>query len=367
MRSQRGNYSIFFGLVVTIMLGFGAYAIDLSYIELANMEAQALADSASHAAFVAYRVNNDTSQADRAAQLMIEQNRVVGHSASIAELQLGRWEDEHFTISADGINAARVQVARTGDDALELMLAPILGMHRVDVTAESITVGRTREIMIVQDITGSFVDDIAEAKVANLAFIDAMLENPYPGDKIGMSTFVGGVAPSPWTPLQPIEGMGASMRSQWETLNSCNCALDYWDGDWCRIYYGGYDEWPWMQDCFDHGYQTAPGPGIDQAIDELLAHGDATSFQALILVSDGLPCCGGLTADRMAHGIEAADRAWEEGIHVWTVTFMNGGGDFSYLASLVRGQGQAYLTPDPSALTAIMLEIQASIPVVLVE
>lgn len=366
---RRGNYSIFFAIVVAVMFGFGALAIDLTYIQLASMEAQALADSASHAAFVAYRKSLDTDAADTAVAHVLSRNTIMGRTAALQSLEFGEWDQVTgaFDTAGESTNAARVRLGLVGADALDLVLAPMIGFGTTEISAVSITSGRTREIMLVQDITGSFVDDIDEAREADLAFLDTLLLSPYPGDRIGMSTFVGGVAPDPWTALQDLDTAGATIRSQWQTLDSCNCNAYPDDQWWCETYYGAWDGSPQMQDCFAYGYQTAQGPGIDQAVAELTTNGSPLAFQAIILVSDGLPCCDDLTQPRREHALQAVDDAWSAGIHVWTVTFMNGGGDFSFLASLARGQGQAYLTPDASQLRAIMTEIAESIPVVVVE
>ena len=144
----------------------------------------------------------------------------------------------------------------------------------------------------------------------------------------------------------------------------CNCT-DPYTVDQCNDWFNGVNASPQMPDCYDFGTNTAPGPGIEQAVDALVTGGSATAFEAILLISDGLPCCGGEVAERAAAGVAAADLAWDSSIHVWSVTYENGGGDFSYNASLVRGMGKAYATPTPEELPAILEEIAKSIPVVL--
>jgi hypothetical protein len=203
-----------------------------------------------------------------------------------------------------------------------------------------------------------------------------------------MVTFVGGVEDVPWAPLIDIEGNEVAIRSQWETLDNCNCNIPWYETqcqayppeegpmpaeysacwEWfCDVEYGNINENPQMMDCFDHGSQTSPGPGIDQAVDELLAKGDPTAFQGIVLVSDGNPCCEALVAEREAEGTAAVDYAWSNGIHVWTIGISDEGEDFTYIEGLARGYGQFFETPDAADLSGIMLDVATSIPVMLVQ
>ena len=122
-----------------------------------------------------------------------------------------------------------------------------------------------------------------------------------------------------------------------------------------------------MQDCHEYGGQTSQAPGIVQCTQELLNAGSPSAFKAIILISDGSPCCNSNTLPRRAAALDAADYAWDNDVHLWSVAYMNGGGDFGFLQELVRGYGVAFETPDPSELEEIMIEIANSIPIVLVE
>ena len=54
---RRGNYSMLMGLLVWIVIGFSAFSVDIALITMAELQAQATADAASHAALVAFREN----------------------------------------------------------------------------------------------------------------------------------------------------------------------------------------------------------------------------------------------------------------------------------------------------------------------
>jgi len=359
-------------------MGFCALSVDLSYMQFTKMQLQHVADAASHAALVRYRQTQRRGKANRAARDIVKVNFVGDGHARLDKVEYGRFERGRFRKDNRVINSARAFVSRKKRNSIKLFFAPFLNLfaHRrikafeiFEPSATAITSGNTREICIAQDITGSFRDDIGFAREADLAFLDYLKKQPFPGDKIAMSTFVGGVEPRIWTPLSDIKKKYRQVSRQWSKLDSCNCAMWHWwyGPNWCVAYYGNYNGQPWMQDCFTYGAQTAQGPGIDQCVAELRKRGNPTSFQAVIVVSDGLPCCGHLTSGRKRDAHRAADNAWRQGVHVWSVAYMNGGGDFRFLQSLVRGYGTAYETPDPSELEGIMVDIAQSIPIVLVE
>jgi len=384
---KRGNYAMIIGLMVPVVMAFGALGVDLTYYQLAELQTQYAADAAAHAAFIRYRSTGSVAEGRAAADYVLARDLVAGRPADVDSIQFGSWAGDTFVQSDTEVNAVHVDLSRRGVNGITTMFAGFLGYDHLDTAARATTAGANRQIMIAQDITGSFADDIANARAADLAFLDYMAARPYPQDMIGMTAFVGGVRATPWSPLQPIQDASA-IRSHWQELDWCNCdpaALQaYYGNSWwycasrtmcpiptwqayCNAYVGGSNTRAAMPDCWSVGTNTAPGPGIRQAADELLSQGTDRSFRGIILVSDGLPCCGSQTAPRQQAAIDAADYAWANGISVWTVGFNKGGGDFSFLASLVRGIGRSYETPDSTELQGILLDIASSIPVVTVQ
>lgn len=392
-RQRRGNYLMTMPFFLPVMIGFAAISVDVSYINMSKTQAQNVADAASHAAFVSYRTTNSFTVGDASAAYIVQANRVGNGTATLDSVQYGEWDfDEanpalRFDPTSQYVNAAKATVSRQGGNALDLFFAPILGYNTANVDADGVTAGRTREIMIVQDVSCSFDDDIFNARNANLAFLDYMADHPYPGDKIGMTLF-GGMAQYPvLQELRLVEGNYTAIRNRFEDLDYCSALPNYLDGN------------P-SSHC-----NTAQARGLHQARDEFIARGDSREFQAVILISDGLPTAylsgGGnvgsqyngrtqkreaeLVINQLDQGGSHTYRIWlcnssggncqnyvrtatfQGGVHVWTVTFENGGGNFSWMDSLPRGMGRSYRTPDPSELENIMLEIASSIPVVLTE
>ncbi|MFT4627369.1 MAG: hypothetical protein ACI8PZ_006053 [Myxococcota bacterium] len=106
--------------------------------------------------------------------------------------------------------------------------------------------------MIAQGVTGSVQDSIAHARTANLQILESFIADPWPLDQLGMTAFVGGVDPDPWSPLQLV-AEPEPLFERWRTLESCNCALgDGLTEELCVEYYDGfpfdpYDTcWEWF-------------------------------------------------------------------------------------------------------------------------
>ncbi len=407
--TRRGNYMMTMGAMLPILVGFAALSVDISYISMSQMQAQHAADAAAHAAFVAYRARgNDTAIGEDAAAYLVTRNQVGGASGALVDLQFGEWDFDTFAFSAGStfVNAAQARVSRSEvqGNPLDLFFAPLLGYSQWDVSGYGITAGRSRQVIIVQDVSCSFADDIHNARDANIAFLNYLAENPYPDDRLGMTLFGGRVWYPPLQELAPVvgnydtagsgpDGKPNGMLQRFEALDYCSDLPD-WSEPWPSTYNPA---------CY-----TTQARGLIQAAEQFATRGDSRQFQAVILVSDGLPNHGlqksGDTGrkdteraiaqlwgrdedgedarwwsfdayeceDRFGPSCDApADRSYttyfDGGVHVWTVTFQNGEGDFDWMGTLTRGMGRAYLTPNPEELTEIMIEIASSIPVVLTE
>jgi hypothetical protein len=237
---------------------------------------------------------------------------------------------------------------------------------------------RSRSVMVVQDITHSFADEMDEARTGNVLLLDYMNENSFPGDTTGMVTFVGEA--EEWSQLGQLDRDYSRLRAEWLQL------------DWCRR-----DYWPYTTPSYSEGFHDAPemmgcnegspvarawqdsgtnqGEGIRVASEVLL---DTTrvptySLKTIVLVSDGKAQCvpegTACDADAQANGVAWANAAAGENISIFAVS-LNETSDpeqSAYLASLVRGYGQFYETPSATELPAILEEIAASIPISIVQ
>ena len=128
---RRGSYAIMVALLMIVLLGFAALAIDLSYLRLARLQAQNAADAGAHAALTEFRVTRDEDAARARAVQIVNLNRVAGDPAVIdpdADVTFGGWDfpSHSFNADAEFVNAVEVTVRREADSpggSVPLMLA----------------------------------------------------------------------------------------------------------------------------------------------------------------------------------------------------------------------------------------------------
>ena len=384
--SRRGSYAIIVALLLIVLLGFAALAIDMSYIRLARLQAQNAADAGAHAALIELRNTRDQEAARSRAAQLVNMNSIAGDAAVLdpaTDVQFGGWDFPSHTFDADAefVNAVQVRVRREADapgGAIPLMLARIWGADEADVRSNGNSVGalRSREILIVQDVTGSFRDEIGDARTASLTLLDTVHDNGFPADKVGMVTFVS--AAEAWTDLQRVEPNYSSIRSQWTTLDWCN--RDY-PPFTLPSFSEHFHSAPQMLDCREGGTGgwadsgTDQGSGLEVAIEQLTdeATTEPTALKTIVLISDGKAQCvpegTACDADVAAFGLEQADAAAAASISIFSVSFNETYNEdqSAYLESLSRGYGTFYETPDSSELPAILAEIANSIPISIVQ
>lgn len=387
-RTRRGNYALISALSMTVMLAFGALAIDSAYIRVADLQAQAAADAGAQAAMVYLRQFGDIELARAAAVLVIGENTLVGKATLVEEdtdIEFGQWDYtlHEFDEGSSTVNAVRVNIRKTESSpngTIDLLMMKMFGTSAGSAASHDLAVSalRFREILIVQDVTGSFQQEIGDARTGDLAFLDYMYDHPAPNDKIGMVTFVG--AATLWTGLKSVESNYSTIRTQWAKL------------DWCNRNYSPYNRQPpptyhnapQMMDCrtgsppgptsyYDSG--TSQATGINAALDVLLdpAVSDPYALKTIVLMSDGKPECIPSTTScnnaRAAAGLLAANEAEDNNISIFSVSYNSpfNATQSAYMEALVRGYGAFYETIDSADLPGIMYDIATNVPVALVE
>lgn len=390
-RQRRGNYSILMGATAIAVIGFAAFAVDISLITMAELQAQAAADAASHAALIAFRQNLNVSEGNLAASFMVDKNPVAMGTATIDSIEYGQWDFSVDTFTPNpsligNANAVRVNVSRQGSNTVDLLLAPLLGILNHDVDGRSVTSQQQRALMLIQDMSCSMMSqeylprpndtDVAveQSRVANRVFLDFLIARPQSGDMLGLAMFSqvaasppvgphpwGNRGMEPWLPLTLIEGNEARIE---EGINGiCDTQISgpidlppisSPHGDKCLItgapsphcfempidqflppdrliHNPNYCKHP----ISDIGSTTNPEPAILQAINELNTSADDGFFRGILLMSDGVPNsdAGGFTSNTEAinRAKAAANLADANGISIWTVLFTNGSFDPAFM------------------------------------
>ncbi|NCG22096.1 MAG: hypothetical protein GWP91_24025 [Rhodobacterales bacterium] len=417
-RERRGNYAIIIALMTTVLMAFGALAVDITYMRLVQAQAQNVVDAATQAALMELRGTGSVPQARRVAQLIAYKNNVGGQPATLAEIDFGVWNPDRQTFSRtnNGPNAVRAKVERRGADAVNFWLAPVIGFENFAVSAEAISASRPLHLVLSIDATGSWRQrDFDDARAAVLELAELLTNSHGPQDMVGMNVFSGPYAYE-FTPLTLIADIANDpnqrVLDQWNELNVMSRAgIAQRGGSECRLhynyygyYYRNYFIWP------DGGcYPTMPReyasePGTDQSLGlEMSARMFAkeenpSAFGAQILLTDGYPNGYG-TKDsqrkKMYYGrtkvkahkekryeslvrggrrsannvrrrsVRLSEEMWEESrVHTYTVSFV---ADDWFLEDMPQGQGYYTVTNSSSALIPMFQAIGRSLPMALVQ
>jgi hypothetical protein len=414
-RSRRGAYAIIFAFSLVIILGFGALAVDVAYVRLAQMQTQDIADAASQAALYRLRRTGDLDDARNAAQLIVENNYVAGQSPTVEDVTFGVWDHiatpPTFTATEDAPNAVRVTVARTGDNSVSLFLARLFGIDEADISRQATSATRALHVIVAMDVTGSWSQvNFRNARLASLAFLD-VLESAYgEWDMLGMTIFSGRYAWE-YTPMTYIEDEVATgaARAEWNQLRVASkggtgkaypteCALNTDSpagqnsarNKWAAPYAVGgcYPEMP-------REYTDEPGTdhttSLIQARTMFEEQTDPTAFRALVMLTDGIP--NGLSATHGQFRINLGynEPRWRQytgvrphttaqvktqsntltqqlyddlSVNTWVVSFVQ---HDAFMSTMPKGIGYYVNTSNSAALIPIFEDIANSLPMAIVQ
>lgn len=352
-RRERGVVSVFVVIALIVLVGFVALAIDNGYVLATRSQLQNASDAAALAAAVSIREGSTLAGAASDAVATAARNRAGDSNVVIdaGDVEFGSFDfdaREFVPGGYAGVTAVRVTASRDAGSAqgpLQLLLAPVLGLDSADVVAAATAALGRRDVMLVQDVSGSFRDELPQARDALRDFSNATAAQGLSGDRIGLAIF------SNESRLErPLSDIPEELSPLIGTINSFphSDAIDEFDG------------------------YTDIGDGLDEGIDELLAKTRRSSQQVIILVSDGVPC----PSSRRQPALDAVDRADAEDISIFTVYLDQPGtttcsgttqGDSDFMRQLISGFGKFYETTNPNDLDDILVSIVAEMPMVLVE
>ncbi len=334
---RRGVVAVFVMASLVLLIGFAALTLDVGYVYNVRADLQHAADAA---VLAGVRSLPDEAEARRVAREYADLN--VSGVVKDLDVVLGNWDWTGAVFTANGapVNAVHVLGHRStrNENPVHLFFAPFLGVPQTNVSASATAaLGRPKrwDVVIVQDVTNSFVDEIDEARAADQGLLDCIREHA-PETHVGLVTFTGYG--------QNVVSL-KSVSDQYSTLSSAISTIDNCGN-------------PGMPPCSG----TNIGVGIDYAIQML--NGSTTNRpKAMIVVSDGMPNSslpGYTNADLADWAVTSADAADAANISVYTLFFSGNDGTpgaDDFLAGLVRGEGTAHETADPDEIATELQEI----------
>ncbi|MDP2310077.1 MAG: TadG family pilus assembly protein [Pseudomonadota bacterium] len=412
---RSGSYAILFGLAVVVLLGFGALAIDVAYVRLAQMQTQDIADAASQAALFRLRRTGDLDDARAAAASIVGENRVVGSEPVLEDVVFGTWDHNAdppvFDATEVRPNAVRAVVSRTGDNGVGLFLARLFGFDTAHITREATSSTRSLHVVLVMDITGSWnQSNFRNARNAAVAFLDVLESSYQEYDMIGMTIFSGRYAWE-YTPMRYLsdEESDSVARTAWGQLNVASkggkgrtfpteCAekantspttIGAPRNNFTVSNPGGcYPAMP-------REYTDEPGTdhttGIIQARTMFEEQVDPTAFRAMVVLTDGIP-----NGPSAVHGVYRTtlgfvESRWREfkgpvphstnqiktqsntltqemyndlGVNTWVVSFV---ANDPFMSTMPKGIGYYSNATTSAALIPIFEDIANSLPMAIVQ
>ncbi|MFO0982160.1 MAG: VWA domain-containing protein [Planctomycetota bacterium] len=358
---ERGIAVSWLAVGLAVLAGIAALAIDLGHLFATRGQLQTVADASALAGASGLAFGPDTAR-DRALSVAADNG---ADDLRADDVELGSWNASSHTFTAvsgadeSTADAVRVTARRQQDrgTAVDMIFAPALadGPSSADVAASAVawfgTEEQTWDVIIVQDVTASFKEEIGQARDALELFLGCLHDHADPLSNVGLVTFTGwGWILANLTQMQ--SGFGL-LQTKIASLNYCGMLG--------------------MPPCSG----TDIAAGLEKAVGMF---GSSTSNpelgRAIVLVSDGEPNADKKgshpklnDAQLAALATQWADRASALGISIFAV-FYNQDNDAhasAFLESLVRGRGIYLETPDPDVLPSLMWQVCATLPLRLVK
>lgn len=343
--------------MLVVLMGFVALAVDVGLMDNVKSELQNAADAAALAGASAVGKPPATIR-NRAIEYAAAQTGMADPDVQIQDVLLGRWDKSYriFTpLTGDAeksANAVKVttQMTQARGNPVQLLFANVFGKSTAEISASAVATrqtGKPWNVVITQDITNSFTNEIADARKADQALLDCIRANWSDESEVGIVAFTGA-----GQVIAPIVNVGEGydlLSAKIAGLKPCGSTG--------------------MPKCSG----TNIGAGIDSAI-AMLQTLDSPHDQAIIIVSDGMPQSslkGYTDADLANWAVNSADEADALGISVFTLFY--GGNDTragaaDFLAGLVRGRGTAHFTLSAAEMSVKLKEMcESGLPLMLVE
>jgi Flp pilus assembly protein TadG len=345
-------------LVVTAMT---AFSVDFGYISIVKAELRTAVDAATRAGASGLRVS--PAEVRQRAKDIASSNKVNGKFLTLldSDIVLGNWNASTRTFtpltgsSEANANSLRItgQLSQSRGTSLNLMFARVLGQSFKEMSVSAVAgTGQAADVVILQDITSSFSDELSDAKTGDGALLDALYAGGTGSGRVAVLVHTG------WGKTL------ASLQSISSNYSYLSCVITSIDH------------------CGTTGMPVCSGTdiaaGFDEAIKTFTASGYVASpgGKVIVLVSDGQPegnATGShptLSNDQLLSLAQTrADQLWAMKVNIYVVFYDrdNDATAAANLNSLIRGAGIFVRVNDPKLLPASLSNLSKNMPVQLVQ
>lgn len=359
---RRGFSLVYVSIFLTVAFAIGSLAVDYGIVRLAKAELAAAADAAALAGSSGLSIS--PAEVRARAKSAAAENLVNGKPLVLldSDIMLGTWDAtaRKFTLLT-GSNESKAnsvyvlaRLHRSRGTAVKTFFLPLIqGQDGFDLKAGSIagTQSSTSDIVVVQDVTGSFREELEDAKAGDRALLRALHDG-------GGSSKLGLVAFSGWgKTIADLKVISTNFTALDKAMKSLAIA-------------GTTPKMP-------PSSGTDIASGLEEAVAVFDKDGGSTQrSRAIVLVSDGEPFRhwkGKHPAlsnrQLLALARTWADTAWSKNIHVYVVFFDRDHSTTSAnnLKTLIRGSGIFVHVTDPKKLPAALEGISRNLPGQLVQ
>lgn len=377
---QRGGYVlVLVSLALVVLLGMAALSIDVGTVVGVKQKAQDIADAAALAAAASLRTGMDEAEAVQRAIAVTAANQVMGVPVIMEQddVEVGAWDEDTQQIvpwsPAFDVMAVKATVRYSEDSPngpIPLHFSKALGHQFAETSAEAVaSVGMSVhprnpvDIMFVQDASGSFVEEWAQAISASSNLVDMINDVSIADDQYGIVVFDEGISTDGYYERQ-WSSYYRRYINVWVTYElKYNLMALPLQGDLPASQYQIRQN---VENHTPEGW-TNPAPALNFAIDSILNNGYGGNEKVIVLVSDGMPLgsTSYKTQQYRNNTVTAANRAGTNGIRIHTVTltaeeygdYGYGGADFAFNEGLVRNGGYAFRTADPERIRDILITV----------
>jgi Flp pilus assembly protein TadG len=171
-RCRRGVITVLAAILIVVMLGIIALAVDMGYLLLVRGQLQTAADSAALAAAASTSLSRD--EMESAAKTFAAYQQAGGRAVQLksADIQYGSWDSNARTFaSSEGVgNAVRVtaRMDETTGGGAPMFFARVFNLTSMNQSASAVATVNPRDIAFVIDVSGSMNDDTDPANTDSL-------------------------------------------------------------------------------------------------------------------------------------------------------------------------------------------------------
>ncbi|MES2791546.1 MAG: pilus assembly protein TadG-related protein [Planctomycetota bacterium] len=161
-RGRKGVIVVYAAIMMVVIFGFAAFAIDVGYMALTVDQLQNAADASALAG--AMRMRDGAATVRSAARDIASRNFLGKQAISItdSDIELGVYDlgTHAFTVNETAANSVRVTTRVTNKP---LFFAPVIGTRTFNSSAKAIAIINPRDIVFCIDLSGSMNDDTEPA------------------------------------------------------------------------------------------------------------------------------------------------------------------------------------------------------------